>query len=243
MLSDMVEAGQIVELKVLGDEDGLIKGGQKKTYRTKIFDVLSEDQLEIMMPVEKGVVIPLPVDGQLDLCFYTAKGIYQAYAKIFDRYKSNNVHIMVAELSSNLKKSQRREYYRLDFAMKVRFRELSPREATAAREGYFNPNPMEDTLLEGDVADISGGGMRFTSRTQCTPDTLLFCTYVLPTKAKMRRYNLLARVMRSDESEKRKGVFETRIQYFNMDSDDREEIIKFIFEEERRQRHQASSRK
>lgn len=243
MLSELVVAGQIVELKVLGDEAGMIQEKAKRVYRTKVFDVLSEDQLEIMMPLERGKMIPLPVDGQLDLCFYTEKGLYQAYAKIFDRYKSNNVHIMVAELSSNLKKSQRREFYRLDCAMKVKFRTLTEREATAAKEGYFNPNPMENALQEGDVADISGGGIRFTAQVPCEIGAIVYCTYELATKTGVRRYNLLGKVMRSEALEKSPGTYENRLQYINMDVDDREEIIKFIFEEERRQRHKAASRR
>ena len=36
------------------------------------------------------------------------------------------------------------------------------------------------------------------------------------------------------ELENRKGVFEHRVQYINMDAEEREEIIKYIFDEERK---------
>lgn len=117
MLSDIIVAGQIVEIGAVKEADDNPEEGiqeMKKTYRTKVFDVLSEDQLEIMMPIEKGKVILLAVDGQFDLCFYTEKGLYQCFARVLDRYKSNNIYIVVVELTSNLRKRQRREYYRLD---------------------------------------------------------------------------------------------------------------------------------
>ena len=77
MLSDIIVAGQIVEIGAVKEADDNPEEGiqeMKKTYRTKVFDVLSEDQLEIMMPIEKGKVILLAVDGQFDLCFYTEIG-------------------------------------------------------------------------------------------------------------------------------------------------------------------------
>ena len=91
MLSDIVVAGQIVELQAVSpvteEEDGAEKSEavEKKVYRTKVFDVLSEDQLEIMMPLEKGKVVLLPVDGEFDLCFYAEKGLYQCYARVLEQ--------------------------------------------------------------------------------------------------------------------------------------------------------------
>ena len=245
MLSDIIAAGQVVEIEAVKDDPGVQdKEELKKVYRTKVFDVLSEDQLEIMMPIEKGKVILLPVDGQFDLCFYTAKGLYQCYVRILDRYKSNNVYIVVAELTSNLKKRQRREFYRLDCALEMGFRELDKEEVEAVGQGFFRPRPADAALLKtGIVADISGGGVRFTAESQYEVGTLLYCTYTLTTRSMEKQYHLVGRVLRSQELEKRPGIFENRIQYVNIDADDREEIIRYIFEEERRQRHKAANRK
>lgn len=244
MLSDIIEAGQIVEIEAVKDESEERKKGEvKRTYRTKVFDVLSEDQLEIMMPIEKGKVILLPVDGQFDMCFYTTKGLYQCYARILDRYKSNNVYIVVAELTSSLKKRQRREFYRLDCALNVKFRALDETETEAVESGFFKPNPLDFSQLKaGTVVDISGGGMRFLSEYPCEVGAMIYCTYELTVKGGEKSYHLAGRVLRSQELEKRPGTYESRIQYVNMDVDDREEIIKYIFEEERRQRHKANNR-
>lgn len=244
MLSDIIEAGQVVEIEAVKDGPEEQRRGEiKKTYRTKVFDVLSEDQLEIMMPIEKGKVILLPVDGQFDMCFYTEKGLYQCYARILDRYKSNNVYIVVAELTSNLKKRQRREFYRLGCALEVKFRALNEEESEAAESGFFRPNPLDAPLLKaGVVADISGGGMRFLAQERCDVGALIYCTYSLTIKGAEKPYHLVGRVLHSTELEKRPGTFENRIQYVNIDVDEREEIIKYIFEEERRQRHKAINR-
>lgn len=240
MLSDIVAAGQIVEI-VAVNEDPERESSQevKKTYRTKVFDVLSEDQLEIMMPIEKGKVILLPVDGQFDLCFYTMKGLYQCYARILDRYKSNNVYIVVVELTSNLRKHQRREYYRLGCAIGMEFRELNEAEIAAVAQDRFLPMPGLP-LKKGVIADISGGGMRFVADCSLSAGAMIYCTYALQSKGREKQYGLAAKVLRSQELGDRPGAYENRIQYVNIDVDEREEIIKYIFEEERKQRHKAA---
>lgn len=245
MLSDIVAAGQVVELEEVTEEaEGRHPKKVGKKHRTKVFDVLSGDQLEIMMPIEKGKVVLLPVDGQYNLCFYAGKGLYQCYARILDRYKSNNVFIAVAELTSNLQKRQRREFYRLGCALRVKFRALGADEILAAEMGYFKPNPLDGaSLKEGVVADISGGGMRFTAQWHYDAGTVIYCTYSLPFNNAEKQYHLIGRLLRCEEVGGQPGVFEFRVQYINMDVDDREDIIKYIFEEERRQRHKAMNRK
>lgn len=242
MLSDIVAAGQIVEIVAVneGPEEGSSQVA-KKIYRTKVFDVLSEDQLEVMMPIEKGQVILLPVDGQFDLCFYAMKGLYQCYARVLDRYKSNNVYIVVMEITSNLRKHQRREYYRLGCAIDVEFRALDPAEIAAVEQDRFLPIPGVP-LKKGVIVDISGGGMRFVADSSFNVGDMIYCTYTLYTKAKEKQYRLAGKVLRSQELSDRPGSYENRIQYVNIDVDEREEIIKYIFEQERKQRHKAASK-
>ncbi|MBQ3891215.1 MAG: flagellar brake protein, partial [Lachnospiraceae bacterium] len=121
MLSNIVMDGDKVDLRSV-DYLFAKDGEQVRTYSTKVYMVLSDDRLEIMMPLEKSKLILLPVGSEYDLCFYTANGLYQCYARIYDRYKSNNVYVLAFELTSNLRKHQRREYYRFSTVMDMRIR-------------------------------------------------------------------------------------------------------------------------
>ena len=71
---------------------------------------------------------------------------------------------------------------------------------------------------------------------------MIYCTYHLNMKGGSKEYNLVGKVLSRKEIEDKPGTYEHRVQYVNMDADVREEIIKFIFEEERRQRHKATSK-
>ena len=56
MLSKLLGAGNKVELRAVehtvGAETNTGQVEKKKTYRTEIYDILSEDRIEIVMPME-----------------------------------------------------------------------------------------------------------------------------------------------------------------------------------------------
>lgn len=234
MLSNIVKDGDKVELQSVEfffDPDK----PKPKTYTTRVFTVLSDDKLELVMPMEKTKLILLPVDGEYALCFYTDQGLYQCFARIYDRYKSNNVYVLALELTSNLRKHQRREYYRFSCVIDMKARELKKEEADSLStpRPFFVPGlPLRRCL----ICDISGGGMRFITDIQYEDDSYIYCYFPIKVDGAMKEYETVCKVLSSKELDNRPGEYEHRTQYVNLDRDSREEIIKYIFEEERRLR-------
>ena len=68
--------------------------GPRRSHQSQVLDILSEDRIEISMPMEKSKLILLPVDGEYDLYFYSDNGLYQCYARVVDRYKNNSFHFL-----------------------------------------------------------------------------------------------------------------------------------------------------
>lgn len=246
MLSDIISVGQIMELQALHrkpleegeEEQERVVEDRGRVYRSKVFDVLSEDQLEIMMPIENSKVITLMVDEEYDMWFYAGNMLYQCYGRILDRYKSNNIYIAVVELTSSLKKHQRREFYRLDCAMKMASRRLDPAELRLAEQGRVSSLPRQP-LAQGTVVDISGGGMRFITNDKYGKNSMIYCTYYLEKKGEKKQYHMVGKVLSVRELGDRPGNYEHRVQYVNLEREAREDIIKYIFEEERKQRQKA----
>ena len=87
------------------------------------------------------------------------------------------------------------------------------------------------------IVDISGGGLRFISDYKYEKDSFILCNYKLFVKGESKQYKLVCKILDVRELENRPGEYEHRVQYMNMDNEEREEIIQFIFEEERRNRH------
>ena len=84
------------------------------------------------------------------------------------------------------------------------------------------------------IVDISGGGLRFVANYAYEVQSMILCRYCLLINGENKVYNLVGKVLSSRELENRKGVFEHRVQYVNVDAAEREEIIKYIFDEERK---------
>lgn len=237
MLSTYIFPGQKLELQSVSNE-GTLEESKRKTYNSKVYEVISDDRLEVTMPMEQTRLILLPVDGEYDVCFYTDSGLYQCFCRIIDRYKSNNVYILVLELISNLRKYQRREYYRFSCALDMSARSLEEEEIAALddKQNYLVPGlPLKHSV----IADISGGGIRFIADHRYDENSLIYCKYKLLVHGYEKEYNLVGKVLKVSELENRKGTFEHRVQYININPADREEIIKYIFEEERKSRQRS----
>lgn len=236
MIEQYVRLGQRVELETV---TRIITDGEpqqlKKVYSSKVFDILSSERLEILMPYEQRKLVLLPVDTEYTMYFYLENGIMECSARIVDRYKTSNTFILVVELLTPLRKYQRREYYRYNCALELETREISEEERT------FLDSPLMDFVQElplekSVIVDISGGGLRFISRQRYKEGTLLYCKYNLSDDEEQKMYEIVGRVLYVTPLEKRPGYFEHRIQYHNIDNRKREEIIRYIFEQERRNR-------
>ena len=233
LLSKYVTPGCRVDLQAIDRLKEESKGGEHKSYQSKVIDVLSEDRIEISMPMEKTKLILLPVDGEYDLYFYSDNGLYQCYARVVDRYKNNRLYVLVLDLISNLRKHQRREYYRFSCALEMNSRQLQEEEVALAgkREEALIPQlPLKSSV----IVDISGGGLRFVANYAYEAQSLILCKYHLLVGGENKEYNLVGKVLNVRELESRKGVFEHRVQYVNVNATEREEIIKYIFDEERK---------
>lgn len=236
MLSEFVVPGSKIELQAVERRLEETDPSKRKIYNSQVYDILSEDTMEILMPMEKTKLILLPVDGEFDLIIYQESGLYQCFARVIDRYKRNNTYILVVELTSNLRKYQRREYYRFSCALQMCSRNLQEEELQALE----NDQPYALTpglpLKQSIIVDISGGGLRFLSSQRYEPGSMLYINYHLLKDGRNKLYEMVGKVLNVKEVENRPGSFEHRVQYVDMDSHTREEIIKYIFEEERKNR-------
>lgn len=234
MISKFLSPGDKLELQMLGRLQQENDTQTKRIYNSQINDILTEDRLEISMPLEKSKLILLPVDTEYDMTIYTKQGLFQCFVRVVDRYKSDNMYLLVVELTSNLRRNQRREYYRFSCALEMCSRNLEEEEIQAIESKVPYTLVPGLPLKRSVIADISGGGLRFLSNQKYEPESLLYCSYHLVINNVRKLYEVVGKVLSAKEVENRPGVFEHRVQYVNMEEDKREEIIKFIFQEERK---------
>ncbi len=241
MIEKFISPGDKLELKstvsvVLPDgTEGV------KTYRTSVYDILDDGRLELVMPMEQTKLVLLPVDGEYDVCFFSHGGMYRADVRIVDRQKINGIYILVVEMISNLHKYQRREYYRFNCVIEMKAREMTRQESEAFAKGLTYLIAEKD-MIRGVIVDISGGGTRFVSRQKFHEDSILLMSFKLPIMENERSFLLAAKVIYSGEIENRTNEFENRVKFEFIDTTTREEIIKYIFDEERKNRKNGKGR-
>lgn len=240
MLSRIIKPGDRIEISPVEKKGNHVEENTtNKVYISQVQSVLSDERMEIVMPMEGTKIVLLPVDAVFDMYLTTRNGLYQCFMRVIDRYKSNNVYLLVVELTSNLRKYQRRDYYRFSCALEMKSRELSRDEIRVVDtpDEFIAPGlPLKQSV----IVDISGGGLRFLSNHQYEPGSLIYINYCLMIREKVKEYNLVGKVLAIKPSENRKGVYEHRVQYVNIGNEEREEIIRYIFEEERK--HRSSKR-
>ena len=166
MLSKYVKPGDKVEVQAVERVKFADEGEKKKVYASMVSDILSDDQLEIVMPMEKSKLILLPVNAEYDVYFYTESGLYQCFVKVIDRYKQDNQYILLLELTSNLRKFQRREYYRLGCALEMSARPLEKEEIRAVENNdkYLVPGLPLKRLWTSAVGESGLSGITVMSR-------------------------------------------------------------------------------
>ncbi len=234
MISKYVEPGDKLELVLVEHGHNINEEAAKRTYLSKINDVLSEDRLEILMPLEKTKLILLPVDAEYDMAIYSKNGLYQCFVRVIDRYKSDNMYLLVVELTSNLRRNQRREYYRFSCALEMCSRSLETEEVESVENDQMYSLVPGLPLKRSVIVDISGGGLRFISEQKYDEGSLIYCSYHLLVNGTRKLYELVSKVLEVKPVENRKGVYEHRVQYVNISEGIREQIIRYIFQEERK---------
>lgn len=204
-----------------------------KYYISKVYDITDDGRVEVIMPMEKTKVILLSVGTEFDVFFYAKKGIYTCQATVVERYKNDTLFVVVLELTTELIKQQRREYYRYGCIIGMVSRELSETEEAVYEEKkrFVSSNPPSD---KGVIVDISGGGIRFISPAKYELGKQIVCRFMLKIKEQTKTYDTVITLLAKQSVENNPRNMEYRGQFLHMPEAERETIIQYIFDEERR---------
>ena len=226
---DKLELRSAVRVTLPDGTDGV------RTYKTSVYNILDDGKLELMMPMEQTKLILLSIGSEYDVCFYSHKGVYRADVRVVDRQKNNGMYTLVVEMISSLHKYQRREYYRFNCIVDMMVREMTKQEEDAFSRGVTYIISEQD-MIKGVIVDISGGGTRFVSRQKFDEGSMLLMQFELPVMGRQKPFLLAAKVIYSGGIENREGEYENRVKFEYIDTMTREEIIRYIFDEERKNR-------
>ena len=97
---------------------------------------------------------------------------------------------------------------------------------------------IQDLILNEDnykctIVDISGGGIRVFSKRQLEKNEMVYVKFTLNFNSGDKEADVLAKVVDSQKNSKDETMFDSRLQFINISEADREEIVKYVFEQQR----------
>lgn len=206
----------------LGDKIELTKKiemVEAETFYSMVYELVDDKHMLIQAPIEGGKIIPLELDVIYYACIYTERGLYRGEMKLTKRIKDKNLHYLELAFVTPMKKYQRRQYYRMNCILSFKYQDSE-----------------EEKWDTGTLLDISGGGIRFSTSSAMKINQKIRCHLEL----RLRDYTISVEtegmILQSKPMELDKIHYQNRILFEDLSLEDREKIIKFIFEEERRRR-------
>ena len=201
----------------------------KQEYVSKILR-FTDDGIIIYKPVFNGLELTFIDDKYYDMIFYVKDCLFKAKVVLSDIYKEDGIDVVELDMMSELERYQRREYYRIDYYCNIEYKIL---------EVYNENGEMErhsGTWCKAKLSNISGGGMKFNSDTGIPTAKRVFLKFTLGEGKARTAYSCLANVVLISKKDVGKIIYEYRVSFSDIDESERENIVKFVFEEERKMR-------
>lgn len=216
-----------------------------KTYKSKVLDLKENGNIELSMPSEGGKLILLTLGVRYDLVFFSKGGLYRAIGQVKERYKSENVYMLEIELKSEIEKYQRREFFRYPCILDFSYYPITEEEVKiGSGDAIFIQLQEEKEKVErecrGRIVDLSGGGIRFQAAKELESGQYVLFEIHLQNESINKQYYIIGDVISCVQTDKRIDErFEVRAKFLIKENNIREEIIRFIFEEERKSRQRG----
>lgn len=238
-LSEIINLGDKIDIRLTHQVLQALNGeiAEATIYKSVVMDFPSDHQIEVGMPTLMGKMILFQLGIRCNMCFFTKKGMYTCECTVAKRYKKDNFYLLLMDVNSTLTKFQRREFFRVDCSVDFEFYHISE-DVAAMRttEELFleiQKPEYESSSLPATLIDISGGGMKFKSMVQLEKGDYILTKIRLTNEIIDATFFLASEII---DCEKKNEDFVTRAKFFFKDIKDRETIVRFVFEEERKLR-------
>ena len=250
MANEVIQIGNKIEMTLSANRTMSISSKAPDVYVSQFLQWTENNLALIAIPTFKGHLVPLRVDDIYELQFFTRGGLYRCRGKIIRRTKTSN-SIAVAEVKfvSPLEKYQRRQYYRMNCIIAMSYSILNETQRELYREKKRRLSQEHKLQIEkkleqqnikfqrGTVLDISGGGIRFNSEVQQESGDILLLQIALPETVRKKIPILFGRIISSRRiPNKEPAVYDNRVEFVEISSSEQENIITYIFKEERDRR-------
>lgn len=244
MVSKMIDVGAKVDIRMVSQLERSTQIDENvKIYKSQVCDILENGELELLMPIEAGKLMLLSLGIRYEFVFYNKSGLYRAVGQVKERYKTDNRYMFRVELHSPLSKFQRRQFFRLKCIIDMRYFNITKEQAWLEDAEDILEELRDDEFYQKQkrarIVDISGGGVRFVSEEENPQDGYILMMVMLDDGRCEKQYMIVGRIIQSSKNEQsgiQSARYVNRVEFVLKDAKIQEEIVKYIFTEERKSR-------
>ncbi len=234
-MDKIIAIGDKVDLKQLNIS---LSSEDKKVpvLGSRVLDIKPGNVLQLAMPFHEGKVIPLAVQSKHEMCIYAKNGLFKCNVIVIERYKNNNMFYMDVAVYTTLTKVQRREFYRYTYRTTVEYRIVNEDVVCGveSQENDEGQDTQETPWKSSIMLDLSGGGLRLISPIDEKKDSYIQIRFPIRVSESMEMVVTYGHILRSLRVENNPQLHDLRVEFVKMDAGLQEKIVRFIFEEERR---------
>ena len=232
-----IEIGDKLDLEKIETRLSANPNKEPVVYTSQVLDEAESGNMYVAMPIKEGKVIALSVGEEFYATFYTKTGLMRCKVAVAGRFKKNALFFMELEQKTVLQKMQRREYFRFECRTQIEYRPLGDEEQRMVLSGEAYIADEEQALWKTAVMlDLSGGGIHFVTGVQEDREKLMQVRFPIVYKEKAEVVYCYARLLRAYKNQNNSTIYDHHIKFWHMDQGQREKIIRYIFDEQRKNR-------
>lgn len=236
-MDSKIAIGDKLELEKIETHVSVNTDKEVQVYVSQVLDEGELDSICVAMPIHEGKVIPLNVGQEFMATFYTKSGLMRCRVEVTGRYKKDALFLLEITPQTTLTKMQRREYFRYECRTQIDYRIVSDKEKELMESGNaYNTDEWQMEWRKAVMLDLSGGGIRFVSDCNAERDSLLQVRFDIASGKAVEVVYVFAKILRIERNQNNSTLYNYHIKFWRMDHGMREKIIRYIFEQQRKNR-------
>jgi c-di-GMP-binding flagellar brake protein YcgR len=196
----------------------VMNNNNESQYVSRVDNINEDGTIDVLIPISKRRIVYINEDTVLKVIITKEGAIYEFEAEVENKLFGVDL-LLRLKRTSDIQKIQRRNYFRLKSLNTIKIRKIVNLTEAIFSE-YFNVA----------MVDISGGGLAFNSELELDINDLIEISVTLNSNT----INLLGMVVRADRNENNLKIMEYGINFEKITDTERNIIMSFIFEEQRK---------
>ncbi|MDE6686692.1 MAG: PilZ domain-containing protein [Lachnospiraceae bacterium] len=228
-MEKILKLGMHVEMIKTGLTLDALENMDKK-FISSLHEIVSDDTLILTNPTIRTRLVPLHKGERYDGYFFLRDKIYMAGFVVEKSFTEGNVRVVQVRLTSDLKKYERRQFFRFETTMDIRYLLLTAENTSEFKEAVKKNNLLQMQGFEvGTTLDISGGGIRFYSKELLPEGGMAIIHMGVEVEGQQKNHTFLGKVLYSERHRDNRNIYIHRIQFVDYKQDVREELVQYIF--------------